>query len=100
MTALEQEFDDAVMQAVRDGEKLNYSASVFLDMRHRYGTVETSRRLINSAQVPYGFAKLQHLNRLNLTIEAIIHDNPKFQALFSQKTLDNCDARLAAVGYI
>ncbi len=100
MTVLEQQFDDAVMQAVRDGDKLGYSAGDFLKMRAQYGPIETARRLMNGRSVPYGVAKLKSMNRLDLTVEAIVHDNPKFQPLFTQKTLDNCRARLVAVGYI
>jgi len=40
MTSLQQEFDDALIQAVREGEKLNYSAGIFLEMRAKYGSVE------------------------------------------------------------
>jgi hypothetical protein len=40
------------------------------------------------------------MNRLDLTLEAGIYDNPKFQALFDEKTLAACKARLTEVGYI
>lgn len=96
---LEQDFDDACMKAVRAGEKEGYSASVFLEMRTRHGGREAARRLMHGRQVPYGFRKLAQMGRLDLTIEAIVHDNPRFQSLFPQKTLDYCTARLAAVGY-
>jgi hypothetical protein len=37
---------------------------------------------------------------LDMTLEACIHDNPKFHPLFDAQTLAACDARLASVGYI
>jgi len=100
MTPLEEEFDDAVMRAVRAGEKMGYSAARFLEMRAQHGPIETARRLMNGKQVPYGVFKLKELRRLDLSIEAIVHDNPKFQVLFPKKTLDDCRARLVKIGYI
>jgi hypothetical protein len=96
---VEQDFDDACMKAVLAGEKQGYSASVFLEMRERYGMREAARRVMQGKRVPYGFRKLAQMKRLDLTVEVIVHENPQFQQLFTQKTLDYCTARLRAVGY-
>ena len=37
--------------------------------------------------------------RLDLTVEAIIHDNRKWHPLFKQGELDKCTERLGAVHY-
>jgi hypothetical protein len=50
--------------------------------------------------MPEGFSRLWEMNRLDLTLEAGIHDNPKFHLLFDAQTLMACDARLASGGYI
>jgi hypothetical protein len=88
------------MNAVRQGQKLGYSARDYLDMVNRYGTVDTARRLIDGRENAYGFEKLWMLNKLDLTVEAIVYDNPQFQVWFSPKTIANCVARLTRVGYI
>ena len=69
-------------------------------MLNEYGAVEATRRLVNSQKMPEGFSRLWEMNRLDLTLEAGIHDNPKFHQLFDAQTLAGCDARLASVGYI
>jgi len=100
IATLTQQFDDVCMDAVQEGRLRGYDPTVYSRMRNQHGPVDTARRLIDESGVPYGFGRLWELNLLKLTLEAIVHDNPKFQALFSQKTLDNCRARLVAVGYI
>ena len=70
------------------------------DARRITEQVETTRRLINSVKWPEGFARLFEMGRLDLTLEAGIYDNPKFQALFDEDTLAACKARLVEVDYI
>jgi hypothetical protein len=99
-SALEQEFEEACLSDLPECRKLGYSPSYFLQMLTDYGAVETARRLINSDDVPEGFTRLWQMQRLDLTLEAGIYDNPKFYALFDEKTLAACKARLTRVGYI
>lgn len=54
---------------------------------------------MQSLAVPDGFSRPWELHRLDLTLEACVHDNPQFHALFDAQTLAACDARLASVGY-
>ena len=44
MDELEKEFDDAVMNAFREGEKLGYSASFYLQKRAQDGPLVTAHR--------------------------------------------------------
>jgi len=37
---------------------------------------------------------------LDLTVEAVIHDNPKWHELFTQADLDVCAKRLKEYGYL
>ena len=98
-SALELEFEEACLADLAECRKLGYNPSYFLQMLEDYGAVETARRLINSDMVPDGFTRLYMLNRLDLTLEAGIVDNPRFRSLFDQRTLANCEARLAKAGY-
>jgi hypothetical protein len=65
----------------------------------RHSAVETARRRIMKPD-PKGFDRLWEMKRLDMMVEAFVHDNPKFHPLFDQQTLDTCDVRLASVGYI
>jgi hypothetical protein len=38
--------------------------------------------------------------RLDITVEAVIHDNPKWQTLFTSEELEICIRRLKAYGYL
>jgi len=54
-------------------------------------------------QLPHGVTRLKSLRRLDLTIKAIVHHNPKFQARFSQKlcrTAEPVSTRFVKLGYI
>src|SRR4051812_40102968 len=48
MTALEQEFDNACVDSVRECQKLEYDPKLFVRMRSELGAVEACRRLINA----------------------------------------------------
>jgi hypothetical protein len=100
MSPLEHEFDDACMDSVRESRKLKYDPKLFVAMRSELGSVEACRRLINALQWPDGFSRLWEMKRLDLSIEAIVHDNPKFRPLFDARTLENCEKRLVESEYI
>jgi hypothetical protein len=100
MTALEEEFDNACMDSVRECRRLKYDPKLFVRMRSELGAVEACRRLINTPQWPEGFSRLWEMKRLDLSIEAFVHDNPKFRTLFDLPTLDNCEKRLVEAEYI
>ena len=82
MNEAEKEFDDAVMNAVREGAQLGYSASYYLQKRAEDGPMATAHRLLKDKQISYGLRKLKSLGRLDLSLEAILYNNPKFQELF------------------
>ena len=100
MSALEHEFDDACMDSVREFRQLKYDPKLFVAMRSELGSVETCRRLINTPKWPDGFSRLWEMKRLDLSIEAIVHDNPQFRPLFDTFTLENCNKRLVESEYI
>ena len=103
LTALNQEFIDACYADAAECNQLGYNPHEFLRMLAEYGPRETARRLVPDAtlnHLPYGFTRLWELGRLDLTLEAFIHDNPQFHPLFDTDTIANCDARLVAVEYI
>ena len=77
----------------------HYNASYFLQMLQDYGGLETARKLIHSRTVSKGYTVLWELKRLDLTVEALIHDNPKWYPLFTTDELNICEQRLKDYGY-
>jgi len=78
---------------------LAYSASAFWLEICEFGGLETAKRLIHNEEVGVGFVALCQFERLDLTLEALIHDNPEWHALFSKDELAVCAARLRRYGY-
>ncbi len=100
MSKLEQEYEEFCLRDLAECKRLGYNPSYFLRMLEEYGAVETTQRLVNSDKWPEGFTRLFEMGRLDLTLEAGIYDNPKYRALFDEKTLTACRTRLLEVGYI
>jgi hypothetical protein len=99
-SALEQEFEDACVSDLAECRKLGYNPAYFVRMLHDYGAVETARRLLIDKNWPEGFTRLWMMKRVDLTLEACIHNNTKFQPFFTPQMLAECDDRLTQVGYI
>jgi hypothetical protein len=99
MNELEQEFDNAVMNAVNEGARLGYSASYYLRKRAEDGPMFTALRLLKDKQLSYGLRQLRSMRRLDLSLEAIVYSSAKFQALFGQAVVDRCKEKLTALGY-
>src|SRR4029077_18155372 len=91
----EQEFDSACMESVKERQKLGYHPGYFLKMRAELGLREAAHLLMNSTQWPEAFSKLWEMKRLDLSIEASVHNNPKFRELFDKVTLDNAEKPLS-----
>jgi hypothetical protein len=80
-------------------KEAHYPANRFLQMLEENGGLETARILINSSSVSEGYTALWERKRLDLTVEAVIFDNPTWQSLFSPKELDIITKRLIAYHY-
>jgi hypothetical protein len=98
---LKEEFNQAMFDIYRRAySEANYKASRFLEMLYEHQGVDTARILINSKNVSEGYTALWELGRIDLTVEAVIYDNPNFQPLFSSNELAICKKRLKDYGYI
>ncbi len=78
---------------------LGYTAGTLGMEIREYGGLETAKKCLHSEELGAGFMALSAVNRLDLTLEALIHDNPKWHALFSEEELAICAARLGRYGY-
>lgn len=102
LATLESQFVSACHADADVCRNLGYNPHEFLRMLSQYGPRETARRLVPDGtlnHLPYGFTRLWEVHRLDLTLEALIHDHPQFHPLFDPDTIANCDARLLLVGY-
>ena len=97
---LEEEFDAEMLgiyeKALNDA---GYRATRFLQMLHEHRGLQTALLLLHSPNVSEGYAALWERGRLDLTVEAVIHDNPRWHPLFELKDLEICSKRLADYGY-
>jgi hypothetical protein len=92
---IELQFHEAMLDIYRRAKsEAKYNAIRFLQMVTDHGGVRTARMLINSTNVSEGYTALWERGRLDLTVEAMILDNEKFQSLFTEDELAICRKRL------
>ena len=97
---LEAAFDERMFEIYKRALlDLKYNASRFLQMLHEHRGLRTAQILLHSAKVSEGYSKLWELGRLDLTVEAVIHDDPRWHSLFTPNELATCQQRLSEHGY-
>ena len=93
-------FDVAMMNIYQRAKTdAHYNATRFLHMLYDHRGLETARMLIHASTVSEGYTALWERGRLDLTVEALIHDNQKWHTLFTEEELAICAKRLKAYGY-
>jgi hypothetical protein len=98
--ALMEAFDEEMLHIYQRAlAEAGYNASRFLQMLHDHRGLETARILLHSTNVSEGYTALWERGRLDLTVEAIIHDNPKWHPLFTEEDLLICETRLKEYEY-
>jgi len=79
------EFDQEMFRIYeRARSEANYNATRFLYMLYEHRGLETARILLHSTNASEGYTALWERGRLDLTVEVVIHDNPKWHQLFTQ----------------
>jgi hypothetical protein len=63
------------------------------------GGLATVKYLINSANPSDGYTHLYERGRLDLTVEAMVVENPKWHRLFTTEELSKARSRLEKYGY-
>lgn len=95
------EFDGEMLRIYqRAYAEAKYNASRFLKMLYEHRGLGTARILLHSPTVSDGYTALWERGRLDLTVEAVIHDNPKWHPLFSAEELAICTKRLKDYHYL
>ena len=97
---LELGFHEAMLDIYhRAKRETGYNASYFLQMVNSRGGLDTAKRLVGTDTPSEGYTKLWELGRLDISVEALIHDNPKWHVLFTRPELKKVRERLDAYGY-
>ena len=65
----------------REARDIGYTPSIFLRMLNEKGALQTARQLINASQPSDGYTRLWELRRLDLSVEAVVHDNAEWHDL-------------------
>src|SRR6266481_21285 len=99
--ALIAELDEAMFSIYhRAQQEAKYNASRFLQMLHEHRGLETAKILLHSPNISEGYAALWERGGLDLTVEAVVHDNAKWHPLFTQDELAVCIKRLKDYRYL
>ena len=100
MADVERRFGEAMFAIYREARDIGYTPSIFLRMLHEKGALQTARQLINALQPSDGYTRLWELERLDLSVEAVVHENTEWHELFTQDELQRCEKRLADYGFL
>ncbi len=100
MPDLSKRFDEAMLKIYqRAKSEAGYNARVFFQMLSERGGILTAKALVNAPKPSDGFTKLFEQNRIDLTVEAELIENPKWHGLFSQEELRKARVRLEQYNY-
>lgn len=95
---LEIKFHKDMLNIYDEAKKIGYPASRFRKMVANEGGLNTAKKLINSKQISEGFAELEQLGRLDLTVEALVLLS-EYRPLFTNDELLIAKDRLSQLGY-
>ena len=97
---LEMDFEQAMWNLYHATlNEAGYDSKTFRRMLCEHSGRETAHRLIRAMQPSTVYANLYQLGRLDLTVEALIHDNPRWHPLFRKEELKKVRQRLRRFGY-
>lgn len=97
---IERQFDKAVLEIYHSAKAIGYTPSAFHQMISRHGGLGAAKKLINARSPSEGYTKLWELGRLDISVEAVVHDNPKWHPLFTAEELETCRKRLLEYHYL
>jgi hypothetical protein len=99
-TELETRFDNAMMDIYRRAKtEAGYNLALFFQMLTEHRGVETAKTLLRAEAISEGYTALWERGRLDLTVEALIHDHPEFHPLFTSDELKTARQRLQQYRY-
>lgn len=98
--ALENEFHEAMLDIYKRAKaEARYNAKLFLQMVVNHGGLQAARKLINSNEPSSGYTRLWELDRLDLSVEAVVVQSSQYHSLFTKEELVICENRLRDYEY-
>ena len=99
MSNTEKLFHMAMLQIYQKAKKeCRYNSTYFLQMVQKEGGLNTAKILLHEKGISKGLITMKLLNRLDLTMEALILKK-EWKDLFTDEERDIARKRLAALGY-
>jgi len=100
MSDIETKFTEAMFEIYRRAKsEANYPANVFLKMVVDNGGRATAKTLINADKPSDGYTALYLKHRLDLTVEAVVVENPRWHCLFTPAEIERARKRLTEYRY-
>jgi hypothetical protein len=100
MNELKDRFDAEMMDIYRRAKaEARYNARQFCQMLNEHGGIETAKSLLHANTVSEEYTALWERGRLDLTVEALIHDHPAYHPLFTEEERDIARRRLKEYKY-
>lgn len=90
---------NAFLRATRECQGIGYNPARFLQVLSEHGPVATAIQLVMAKDYHEGFTRLWELSRLDLSIEAIILQEP-YRSLFQSEVLARAQRKLQDVGFL
>lgn len=100
MPDIVKQFDMAMFQIYqRAKSEARYNATKFFQMLNDRGGLATAKTLINAAKPSDGYTHLYERGRLDLTVEAMVIGDKKWEELFTPEELATARKRLIEYNY-
>lgn len=100
MEDLTAQFNADMMNIYRRAKaEVRYNLTRFCQMLNEHGGLETAKILLHANAVSEGYTALWERGRLDLTVEALIHDRPEYHPLFTDEELGIARRRLEQYKY-
>jgi hypothetical protein len=99
-TELEKDLDVAMMDIYRRAKaEAGYNATLYFQMLTEHRGLETARILLHAQTVSEGYTALWERGRLDLTMEALVHEHSEFHPLFTKEECQIARRRLVEYKY-
>lgn len=100
MSELEDRFNSAMWDFYRRSKtEARYNPTRLFDMLTRHGGLEAAKLLLHTDTSSEGYTALWERGRLDLTVEALIHDHPEYHPLFTDEERTMARRRLEEYKY-
>ena len=97
--SLENDFHQYMLNLADHTKETVYNPTLFRRMVTESGGLAAARQLILKNAPSDGYTTLYFAERLDLTVEAQVYENPRWHPLFNKEELEMCRDRLVKYEY-